>query len=325
MYQEIRLLDIRLDLHDGAAGGAPGAVPAGEGPGAQAELQDPGSSRRGNKSGEETKKVLYGKQPEQTDDVPDAEEQPKQTVATSDTLEARKAEFEKLISGDYKDLFTERTQQIIDRRFKETKGMEAQLAAVSPILDMLAQKYELADPDPKKLMEAIEQDQRYWEEAAEKAGLSVEQYKVMQKTLRENAELKRANQEAASHQFAQNQLAIWQNQAVQLKATLYPDFDLEAEAIENPQFVGLLRNGVDVKTAYEVIHIDDIKANTALQAGKQAETNITNTIKAKGQRPAEAGIAAPPGVIIKNDVSKLTAADRKEIARRAARGEQITF
>jgi len=320
----LNLLYVRFDLHDGAAGGAPGAPSAGgEGAGVQAETQGPGSSRRANKSGEAAQKVVYGKQPQQDDTVPAAGEIPKTTTATSDTLEARKAEFEKLISGDYKDLFTERTQQIIDRRFKETKGLEAKLADVSPILDMLSQKYELADTDPKKLMEAIEQDERYWEEAAEKAGLSVEQYKTMQKIMRENTELRKANQTVAREQFAQSQMSDWMKQAEQIR-TVYPGFDLQTEAA-NSQFVSLLRNGVDVKTAYEVLHIDDIKASTAQMAGKRTETNITSNIRAKGQRPAEAGIAAPPGVIIKNDVSKLTAADRKEIARCAARGETISF
>lgn len=319
----LNLLYIRLDLHDGAAGGAPGAAPAGgEGTGAPAETQGPGGSRRG-KSGEAAPKVIYGKQPQQTDTPPAAGEAPKQTTATSDTLEARKAEFEKLISGDYKDIFTERTQQMIDRRFKETKGLEAKLAEVSPILDMLAQKYELADSDPKKLIEAIEQDERYWEEAADKAGLSVEQFKELKKLERENAELRKAKQAIEGDQNARKIMAEWQKQSEQLK-TIYPGFDLGVEA-ENPLFAGLLRSGVDVKTAYEVIHIDDIKTNAAQIAGKQVETNITNNIKAKGQRPTETGIAAPPGVIIKNDVSKLTAADRKEIARRAARGEIISF
>ncbi len=87
----------------------------------------------------------------------------------------------------------------------------------------------------------------------------------------------------------------------------------------------MLRAGVDVKTAYEVIHMDDIKTTVAQAAGKQAETNVTNNIRAKGQRPAEAGAASPAGIIVKNDVHALTPSDRKEIARRVARGEKISF
>lgn len=38
---------------------------------------------------------------------------------------------------------------------------------------------------------------------------------------------------------------------------IYPQLDLEAE-LRNPKFVGLLRGKVDIRTAYEAVHMEEI-------------------------------------------------------------------
>ena len=48
-------------------------------------------------------------------------------------------------------------------------------------------------------------------------------------------------------------------------------------------------------------------------------------LKAKQSRPAENGTSSKTAVIVKNDVSKLTRAERAEVARRAMLGEHIEF
>ena len=70
--------------------------------------------------------------------------------------------------------------------------MEAQLSQQKPILDMLMQRYKIGDGDLSKLSAAIENDDAYWSEAAEEAGMSVEQYKQFQKLQRENLALRQA-------------------------------------------------------------------------------------------------------------------------------------
>lgn len=115
--------------------------------------------------------------------------------------------------------------------------------------------------------------------------------------------------------LAQRQLRAWNDQAQQMKAR-YPDFDLGREA-QDRTFRAMLRAGVPLRQAYEVVHMDELRA--------AAERAVTANIKAKGARPQENGAGAASGFTVKEDVSKLTPKDRAELAKRAAGGEVITF
>ena len=329
------LLALNLKLFDGGAGAgaSAGAAAGGEGAGAaQAEAKaTPGSSRRGKTGGED--KVVYGRR--EAEEAPAAADQDGRTAeegpdaggnqnnGAAETPEQRKARFEALISGEFKDLFDERAQGIISRRFKQVKGLEEQLSASKPLMDMLAQRYSITDGDPAKLAQAVEADEAYWSEAAEKAGMDVPQYRQMLRLQRENEALRQAQLRQQGEREAQRQLQAWEQEAGEVKA-VYQDFDLAAEC-RNPQFIGMLRSGVPMRHAYEVAHLEDIKSSTARQAAKQTEKQVTENIRAKGARPQENGTAAQSGVIVKSDPSKLTRADREEIARRVARGETIRF
>ena len=103
---------------------------------------------------------------------------------------------------------------------------------------------------------------------------------------------------------------------------LYPGFDLEKES-KNPQFLSMLRAGVPVQTAYEVIHMDDIKAGVAQTTARRTEKQVVDGIRAKGSRPPENGTSSQSAFTVKDDPSKWTKQDRAEIARRVARGETI--
>jgi hypothetical protein len=323
-----KLFNIDLQLfNDGAAA----AAPAGEATQAventpKAETKAPGSSRRG-KSGDN---IVYGIQedaPEST--APAAGETKDKGVSksgvstTSDSLEAKRSAFKDLISGEYKEQYTEETQRIINNRFKEAKGMEQTIAAQKPILDMLMQRYQIADGDMSKLQTAIEQDDRYWEEAADEAGLTVEQYKAMQKLERENAELKAIRQKQQAEQMGQQKLNQWYAEAEEVKK-MYPTFDLRTEA-GNRDFMGLLKSGLSVQKAYEVVHMDEIKESAAKAAAQTAGEQMKARIQARASRPSENGTSSQGAVIVKNDVHSLSRADRAEIARRAQRGDKIRF
>ena len=339
--QEYKLLNIILSLFDGggaAAGGGDGAgaaAPAQGDDGTKGGSQAlPVSTRRG-KSGE-SQRVLYGKQAdpavaggqagvgEGTPPVAGEKTEDGQpgTATASDTLEARKKAYREMVEGEFKDLYTEDTQRIIDRRFREVRGLEEQIARTQPVLSMLMQRYGIADSDPAKLLAAVENDDAYWSQAAEDAGMSVEQYKQFQKLQRENAALLEAQRRTQTQQQAQQQLQKWYGEAEQVRQ-LYPSFDLTAE-VKNPQFISMLRSGVPVQHAYEVIHMEEIKAGVAALQAKATEKQVVGSIRAKGARPAENGTSVQSGFIVKDDASKLTAKDRAEIARRAARGETIT-
>lgn len=334
--QKRKLLEIDLRLFDGAAGAAAGGDAGGGAPQGvesalpKAETNSRGGSSRRSKTGAYDN-VVFGKQ----EDAPTAGESVGSDAGgkgegstsgvstTSNTLEARRKAFEELIEGEYKDVYTEKFQQTFNRRFKETKGMEEALTAQKPVLDMLMQRYKITDGDMGKLQTAIEQDSAYWNDAAEEAGLTVEQYKAMQKLERENAELKQIRQRQLGEQQAQQKMNQWYAEGEKVKE-LYPDFDFRAECA-NRDFLGLLKSGLSVQNAYELMHMEEIKAAAARSAAQAAGMQVVAKIKSKAARPSENGTSSQSAVIVKNDVHNLSRADRAEIARRAQRGEKISF
>lgn len=316
MTETVILLPMMLSMFDG------GAAAAAEGSGAQGETSAaPGNTRRG-KSGET---IVYGKQAAQ----PEAESAPAageiaEVQTTSNTLEDRKKAYFDFVNNDeFKDIHTQETQRMINRRFKETKTLEDSLNAQKPIIDMLQQRYKVSEGDMAALQAAIEKDTSYWESAAEEAGLTVEQYQQMRKIERENAELKAYRQRQEAGQQAQAQLAKWMQEGESLK-TLYKGFDLQTE-VQNPRFLSLLKSGVPVQTAYEVMHMDDIKAGIQRMTASATEKQVTDNIRSKGQRPQENGTSSQSAFTVKDDVRKLSKADRANIAKQAARGVHIEF
>ena len=111
----------------------------------------------------------------------------------------------------------------------------------------------------------------------------------------------------------------WMREAEPLKER-YPGFDLNAE-LQNPEFGKLLQRGISMEHAYKVVHHDElIKA-----AESAAMDKISKSVQTRAARPSENGLGNQSGVVVKNDVSKLTKKDRAELAKRAARGERIEF
>jgi hypothetical protein len=267
-------------------------------------------------------RVVYGIQDTDTETTAPASEtaQNDDKKTKSDPVDKGKA-FEDMIKGDYKEQFDARVKQILDRRFKDRDELVQFKNDSQEILDLMFSKYGVKDL--KALQKAVQEDDTYFEEAASAENLSVEQYKYKLKLEKENAQFKQAQQEAERIRQANNAYADWQRQSESLK-TRYPNFSLEKEA-NNPQFVKLLQNGIDVKTAFETIHHDEILSGAMTQTAQAVRKSVTDNIKARGLRPSENGINAQAGVIVKNDVSKLTPKDRAEIARRARMGETIKF
>ena len=314
-------LIIDLTLFDGAAAGgtAGGAAAAGaEGTGAQgtAEQTTPGNTRRAKARGGDLANVVYGKQP--TGSPAGSEIQ-----VTSDAADERRRTYNELINGEYKDLYTEDTQRIINRRFKEAKGLEEQVEKYRGVVDMLRGRYGIAEGDMEGLKAALENDDAYWSEAAEEAGMTVSQYKQFQKLQRENSELLNAQKNAQDKARAKAQAESWYNEAEQLKQK-FPKFNLTDE-LKDPAFLSMLKSGTPMEHAYKVQHFDELLGSTMQVTAQAVERSVVDNIRAKGRRPAENGTASQSAFTIKDDVSKLTKRDRAEIARRAALGETIKF
>lgn len=329
-------LDIDLHLFDGAAGGAAGASAEGGAPAAQqdmsgtlpkAETNRRGSSRR--RSGE-FDNVVFGKQqgdaPAPAADntsTPAAGEKGEGNTKQQKSIEERRKDFEALIEGEYKDVFTERAQQIINRRFKDDKVKDQTIAAQKPIIDMMMQRYGITDGDMGKLQTAYEQDTATWAAAAEAEGITVEQYVNNKRMERELQQYKNMLRQEQGLRQMQERMKQWEQEAVEVKS-IYDTFDLKAE-MQNRAFVRMLETHWPMKDAYEFVHREEIMEAQKKAAAETAAAQMRAAMQANAARPLENGTSTQSAAIVKNDVSKLTRKERAEIARRARNGETIIF
>ncbi len=314
----IRLLPVNLKLFDGEGGDAGAGSSTGSGTGeAQAGAIPTQGTAPGKKSDSKKPVVLYGKQPEMENQPEGIQQNNEVQTATAQakTPEQLRTEYETLRKGEYKQFFDAEIQNIINKRFRETKTLESQLASINPIVELLSEKY--GTDDINELASKLRQDSL--QDLADSAGMTIEQYEQIMKIRQENKLLKEKQRTLEMEQKLNAQVQEWQQQAELLKNE-YPQFDLREE-IKNEQFMSLLKSGVKVREAYIVCHMNDIITGTA----KQAQQNIVENIKAKGNRPQESAAKGMPGIIIKSDPRNLTREDRAEIAQRVMRGEEIKF
>lgn len=248
-----------------------------------------------------------------------------QPPAAEETTKDRAAEFKALIKGEYKEQYNALMQDTLSKRLKGLNETAEKYNSLAPTLELLGKKYGISDlNDIAALNAAIEADDSYFEDEAYEKGLTVEQLKEIRKLERENAEFKRQMEEAMNKQAREEKIADWSRQEQELKS-IYPNFDLSQEIVSNPKFGELLKNNIDVRTAYEVIHKDDIIPAAMSFTAQQVEKKLVNKVMSNGMRPTENGMNSQGAVTVKSDVSQLSKADRAEVIRRVSRGEKISF
>ena len=312
MHTKFNLIRINLQLFAEGATGAAGAGVTGSGSPAESAPAMPTKGAKSNPLAD----VKYGIQDDATGVT--------QAAAGNETVaDDRQSKFEALIKGEYKDLYDARVKDTVEKRLKSSKETVDKYTASIPILEMLGKKYGVDYNDAQALINAIDEDDSYYEDEALEKGMSVEQLKSIRKMERENAELKRQMQEANVREQADRIYAGWMDQSAALKQ-VYPGFDLNTE-LQNPRFVDLLRSNIDVRTAYEVLHKDEIIPAAMQFTAQQVQKKLANSIAAGQGRPQENGIGSRASAVVKSDVTQLSKADRQEIIRRVQRGETIRF
>lgn len=259
--------------------------------------------------------VIYGK-PTETQD-------PDNHVANGESSEERTKAFEDLIKGEYKDLYDERVKKEIYRRLGDKKKLENQLKTQKEVLDLIGMKYGVDSSDMDGMRKAMEEDKSYWEEAAEREGLTVEQYKKFRQMEAENRSLREAKEERERITQREKAFAEWEKQAEELRA-VYPSFSLQEE-IQNPDFQKLLGVGINMRTAYEAVNHERLTAGAMAFTAQAVAKKQADAIRSGQARPIENGISSRGAVEIKADPSKLTRKDMQEIARRVRNGEIIRF
>ena len=314
MKKDIMDIDLQLFAEGGGAGGAAGGAASGSGEGGTGAYGSEGVMGAAALSRSQGAKnpladVQYGK-----GDAPAAEVQ--------NISPDRNAQFEALIKGEWKAEYDQRVQETVQKRLKSSKETVDRYNALAPTLELLASKYGVDAGDIAALNQAIQDDDAYYEDEAMDRGLTVSQLKEIKTMERENAELRRQMQERETKANADRLYSQWMDQSEQIKQ-IYPSFDVQTE-MQNPQFISLLRSNIDMKTAYEVIHHDEILPAAMSFAVNRTEQKIASSIASNGRRPVENGRSNATAQR-KTDVSQFTKADRQEIARRVARGERIVL
>ena len=211
-------------------------------------------------------------------------------------------EFDMLIRDKFKDQFSRKTQAIIDKRFKETKELEAYRTSVSPVVDMLMEKYELEPGNEGMLGEMLKAS---FEREAGSIRAESEQTALRRDALRER-------------------VGTWVRDSESLKE-LYPEFDLRTELKSQPLFSQLVLAGAPLKSAYEVVHRDEILGGAMAYTADKVREQMVHDIEAKGRRPVENGVASQGAIVSSVDVSALSSDDILKILRQVEKGAKITF
>ena len=311
-YSIIPMRSLQIFAEGGsAAGGASGDGGTAQGSGVTAPAA---GVRKGVKSNP-LADVKYGVQPQES--APAAE------VQKATEVPDRNAEFERLIKGDYKEQYDAKVQDTVQKRLKGSKETVDKFNALTPALALLAQRYGVDASDVQALAKAIEDDNAMYEAEALKAGMSVELYKKHEQLRRQNEQMRAQMEQQKQNEHAAQQYATWMQQAQEAKQ-IYPNLDLETE-IKNPQFKRLLNAGVDVGSAYLVLHKDEVIPAAMQHVAQTVEQKLASNIAANGARPTENGMRSQGASVVKSDVTQLSKLDRAEINRRVARGEKISF
>lgn len=247
---------------------------------------------------------------QQTANVPDAQGQTTQEET-----------FDSLIKGRYKNDFNAAMQKAVQNRVRGMNQYKTQAEAMAPIIDRLGALYGIDTSDPRKtdfaaLAQRFSADDRLYSAEALEKGVSADTLRSEYASRAENTAMRRQLQEYQMREaFAGLQADFERDVAAQYGA------NFEAE-MQNPDFARLMGAGVPVKTAYEVVHQQEIAQARAQLVANQARENVMRTIQAQGARPQEIGAGAGGGETVPMK-THWTRAEVEDMRRRAAMGERV--
>ena len=296
-----------LDFYrfDGEGGGA--AAPGGEGSGQEASAQ-----------AQSERKIVYGKE-----DMGGASQVGSDNGSQAEDLEA---EFAELIGkgGRFHDIYGQKVSETVQNRFKNQSDLQAEMDQMNEGLAPLYSNYGIRSGDFEGLKNAIANDDAFYQAGAEKAGLTVDQYKNQ---LKLQADSDRLQQITETYEREKQMQAMYQQaeaDAEELRQA-FPNFDFGMEMDTNEEFRTLLQNGVDVKSAFFAAHAEEIFDGAYNEAQATARQNAVRAIQQRAARPMESAINHSPAIERRSDPSTLTNEDMDEINRIVEQGGTVSF
>ena len=106
---------------------------------------------------------------------------------------------------------------------------------------------------------------------------------------------------------------------------IYPSFSLGRELAEQPLFGTLLKSGVDVRHAYECVHLNEILGGAVRYAVAETGRRAAESVRNASQRPGENSVLGRASSVARTDVKSLTDRDILRILSEVGRGAKITF
>ena len=315
-----------FDGGGGAGGGAGGAAGGDGGAGADAgatvpEDAAPVNPNRRQKRENPLAKVQYGIQPPQQQPTGSA-----QVTAAPDKAETQPNLDEEwlTVKERFKEQFGRDTASIVKDRLKNSKQAEAQLQKLAPILSAMGEKYGKGADDIDGIVAAYTDDDSLYEEEAMERGIPLPVLKQLKQLEADKAANDAKAQQDAQQQMFQQHIQKMAMDFEKVKAS-FPNADLRAE-LQNPEFARLTSPdvGVDVSTAYWIIHRAEIEPQAMQIAAQKAQQKLSQSVQSGMHRPVENGSrAASPALEIRDDPSKWSKADREEVKRRARMGQKV--
>lgn len=253
--------------------------------------------------------------------------QQEQAVETAPTFEDRM----KALKDEFPDEHGKYMQSQFGRRMKASedaaKAAQDQLDQITPMLSTLAMRYGIDAADTAALAKAVADDTSFLEDVAAEKGMSVEEFVADQAN---QAKIRKADaiiREQEMQQKFNQQMAGWEAEAEAVKA-YYPQLDIHKE-LTHPEtgerMLALLTRGVDVRSAYEVIHMQELTASAMAKTAQVVQEKTVNNIRANGMRPTENGVGGSNAAVAVRAKSpaEMSRKDREKIAQRVRRGERI--
>ena len=242
-------------------------------------------------------------------------------------------EFEGLIgkNGKYNKQFTAKVDEILRKRFGQSEGMKAEISSLTGKVEEyergLAPLYQLYGvATVQDLYDKISENSSFWEDEADRRGITAEELRSQIKRDMEVAELRRENEKLKSAETdrvneakRRAQYDVWDAQVKKLRETV-PDFDMQSEMENNRDFAKLIRAGIGIDMAYNMTHMED-QISRAKEDGKKA---AAAEIAQRKARPRENAAAYAGGASL-GPRMPATAEERAAIARRAATETDIDF
>lgn len=314
-----------LTLFDGGAGGggAAGGGAGGDGGASTgAEVQGdavPVNPNRRQRRENPLANVKYGIQPQQQ-----ATEGAQVNAAPTEEAQPNLDEEWKTVKERYKDQIGREKEALVKDRLKNSKQAEAKMQKLAPILTALGEKYGKGADDIDGIVAAYTDDDSLYEAEAMERGLPVDVLKrIKQLEADKEANDFKAQQDEQQRMF-QAHIQKMAMDFEQVKAS-FPNADLRTE-LQNPEFARLTSPdvGVDVNTAYWIIHRAEIEPQAMKFAAQKAQEKLSQSVQSGMNRPVENGSrATSPALDIRDDPSKWSKADREEVKRRARMGEKV--